>query len=236
MQEKMKQIAEYETYFVSKIGKVYNTRFGKIKELTPMIQHGYHYVELCKNNKTKRIAIHRLVAQAFIPNPENKPQVNHKDSKRSNNNVENLEWCTIKENNNHAILYGFTGTNAGSSNGAILTKANIQEILDVYKQTKSQRKTSAITGIDRGTISAICTGRYYTKLDEKTKEKFAILAKLNSTKGKAIQQIDNQGNVVNEFQTIGEAHRETKINRAHISLTCSGNRATAGGFKWIYKI
>lgn len=61
---------------------------------------GYPLVHLCKNRKSKTILVHRLVAEAFIPNPENNPQVNHKDENPLNNFVENLEWCTARYNTN----------------------------------------------------------------------------------------------------------------------------------------
>lgn len=64
------------------------------------------HVELWKNNKREVPFIHRLVAQAFIPNPDNKPQINHIDGDRRNNNVENLEWCTNGENVKHAYANG----------------------------------------------------------------------------------------------------------------------------------
>lgn len=65
------------------------------------MSNGYLSVELFRNKKSKRLLIHRLVAQAFISNPDNLPQVNHKDEDRENNNVENLEWCTAKYNMNY---------------------------------------------------------------------------------------------------------------------------------------
>ena len=63
---------------------------------------GYKNVALCKEGKSKLYLTHRLVAQAFISNPNKKPQVNHKDGNKLNNNVENLEWVTASENNKHA--------------------------------------------------------------------------------------------------------------------------------------
>lgn len=67
---------------------------------------GYLGVVLCKNGKTKLIAVHRLVAMHFIPNPENKPQVNHKNGVKNDNAAENLEWVTQSENMKHAVKTG----------------------------------------------------------------------------------------------------------------------------------
>ncbi len=67
---------------------------------------GYKKVSLAYYKKRQRSFVHRLVAEAFLQNPDNKPQVNHKDSCRSNNSVENLEWCTASENTRHGYQYG----------------------------------------------------------------------------------------------------------------------------------
>lgn len=68
---------------------------------------GYLMVSLWKNNKGSNQYVHRIVAQAFIPNPENKPEINHKDSNRLNPKVSNLEWVTHSENSIHGFVYGF---------------------------------------------------------------------------------------------------------------------------------
>ena len=107
MNEVWKDVVHYEgLYEVSNLGRVRNKNTQQIKE-----QHsnynkktgkgGYMFVELWKCNKGKREYVHRLVAMAFIPNPENKPQVNHKDEVKTNNEVSSLEWTTSKENNNY---------------------------------------------------------------------------------------------------------------------------------------
>ena len=69
-------------------------------------KYGYALFRFTKNNKRKNILGHRLVALAFLPNPENKPQVNHIDGNKANNRLENLEWCTDSENKIHAYKNG----------------------------------------------------------------------------------------------------------------------------------
>jgi hypothetical protein len=92
-----KIIEGYENYLVSETGRVVNKKFNR--ELSPyMDKSGYLSVELFKKGKGKQFLVHRLVAQTFIPNPEGKTHVHHKDSDRRNNNVDNLEWVTNKEN------------------------------------------------------------------------------------------------------------------------------------------
>lgn len=94
-----KDVKEYEgLYQVSNLGNVRNSKKNILyKSLT-----SYYGVKLCKNNIKKFKIIHRLVAEAFIPNPNKLEEVNHKDGNKLNNNVENLEWCTKSENMIHA--------------------------------------------------------------------------------------------------------------------------------------
>jgi len=66
--------------------------------------HGYHKVNLSVENKVSQLLVHRLVAKAFIPNPKNKPEINHKNGVRNDNRVENLEWVTRWENERHARM------------------------------------------------------------------------------------------------------------------------------------
>ena len=76
--------------------------------------HGYEMATLCKNYKIFNASVHRLIAIAFIPNPENKPIINHKNGNKIDNRVENLEWVTYSENNNHAYE---TGLHDSKKNG-----------------------------------------------------------------------------------------------------------------------
>jgi len=96
-----KLIPTYESYLVSNQGRIYSLSHMKI--MTPSTMNGYQLIGLTRDKKLKTYLIHRLVAQAFIPNPNNKPEVNHKDKDKSNNDVCNLEWVSKKENMKHAF-------------------------------------------------------------------------------------------------------------------------------------
>lgn len=125
-----KDIPNYEgLYQVSNLGRIkslerkiknnYNYFIHKEQLLKLCIgkKDGYVYVHLTKNNKGKTTKVHRLVAKAFIPNPYNLPQINHKDENKTNNCVDNLEWCTSKYNNNYGTrnskLYNKTSFRKG---------------------------------------------------------------------------------------------------------------------------
>ncbi len=109
-----KTIKGYEKlYIISNFGRFYayskiivgrdsSSKPTKAMYLTPFESRGYKYINLSNNNKKIKYRVNRLVALHFIPNPENKPFVNHIDGNKLNNNATNLEWCTHAENMNHA--------------------------------------------------------------------------------------------------------------------------------------
>ena len=100
--EIFRKIKGYENYVVSNFGNVKNTKSGHI--LKPGKRIGYDYVNLCKNGNKKHMNIHRLVANSFITNPLNKPFVDHIDNNKTNNNMNNLRWCTSQENNRNSSI------------------------------------------------------------------------------------------------------------------------------------
>ena len=101
------KIENYEDYQVDTLGNVYSCKRGSCVKMKPQyVGGGYQYVTLCKNGERKNQFIHRLVAQAFIMNHQNKQQVNHIDGNKTNNRRDNLEWVTPSENIIHAQKIG----------------------------------------------------------------------------------------------------------------------------------
>ena len=105
----VKDIAGYEgLYTIDTHGNVYSIKSGRY--LTPCATYdGHMAVNLYKRGTMKRMSIHRLVATAFLPNPDNHPVVHHLDDNPRNNHVNNLKWCTQKENVHHTIIAGKHG-------------------------------------------------------------------------------------------------------------------------------
>jgi hypothetical protein len=124
-----KHIREYEKYQISSQGDVVNSK-GRILKQHPD-RYGYNTIMLCKNGIGKRFLVHRLVAIHFIPNPLNKPTVNHLNGNTTDSRVENLEWATISENNLHAYRTGLSKPKKmiGEKNGrAKLTQKDADKI------------------------------------------------------------------------------------------------------------
>lgn len=157
MEEKIeiwKKIDAYPNYMVSSFGRVKSFFGGKEKILSPGKARGYKQVYLSNNGKGKYYRVHRLVAQSFIPNPDNLPQVNHKNEIKTDNRVENLEWCDGKYNSNY-------GTGKWRC-GAHFAKEVEQYTLDgKYVATyPSTHEASRQTGIDQSNIVKNIKGKY----------------------------------------------------------------------------
>lgn len=143
-----KQIAGYEDYEISDSGLVRSLKRGRTRVLKPAKHRdGYLIVRLCEDGKAKHMSIHRLVAEAFIPNPSGLPTVNHKNEDKSDNNVANLEWLTVPENNRYSI------------DKSVIQLDRQGNVVNRFpSMTEAARQTSvAISGISR-----VCRGRLKT--------------------------------------------------------------------------
>lgn len=101
-----KKIERNDNYSINEQGQVRNDKTGHIRRPTPNKRNGYLVVDLYKDNKREKVPIHRLVAEAFIPNPENKLTVDHIDGNRQNNSIDNLRWATYSEQNSRFETLG----------------------------------------------------------------------------------------------------------------------------------
>lgn len=152
-----KDIAGYEgLYQVSNFGRVKSLNYNgsrKDKIMVPYNVHGYRRIRISREKQAVSVGVHRLVAQAFILNPENKPQVNHIDGDKSNNNVSNLEWVNSSENTRHA--YRVLGHRASGGR----PKKRIKN-LDTGEIFSSVKEAATLTGTNRTSIISCCKGIY----------------------------------------------------------------------------
>ena len=151
---------QYPQYFVTEHGDVFSNKSGGIKKMKPQNhKDGYLMIGVWNNNQRKGIYVHRLVAQIFIPNPDSKPEVNHKNGIKNDNRVENLEWVTNKENVDHAILNGLNNCIGEKHGMAKLTEEKVLQIRQLYSQRKynktNQTKLAEMYGMTQTQISYI---------------------------------------------------------------------------------
>ena len=152
MMERWRDVQGYEgLYQVSDRGQVRNVKRGRV--LKPHRQgNGYLQTMLAKNNVRKYPLVHRLVAAVFIPNPENKPHINHKNGIKTDNAVENLEWCTMSENllHRHRVL-----GQPGCRSRAVIC----EETGEVYPSAKAAAQA---VGTTRAGVTMCCLGKQKT--------------------------------------------------------------------------
>ena len=147
-------------YKVSNFGRILSLNYhqtGKADLMTPSkVGTGYLRVQLWKNKEYKTCLVHRLVAETFLPNPENLPQVNHIDEDKTNNRVDNLEWKSHRDNCNHGTR---NERSAKTRTNGKLSKRVLQLSLsgDLIKEWESTRECER-NGFDHGHVAACCRG------------------------------------------------------------------------------
>lgn len=236
-------------YEVSSMGRVRNKKRGNL--LTQRLSlFGYYTVCLSepgrKNGKTK--PVHRLVALAFIPNPQNKREVNHIDGNKKNNSVHNLEWATPKENINHAIKNGLlTPWEYGHT---VVKKEQLIEMHGLRLLGLTYKEIGDIMGICQTAVSKRIREKSYRFHYDDNEFKALVEQFISDNKNKYtkhprkptyggvpknIIQKDINGNVVARFNSVTEASRTNNIARTAVSNNLNGYTKLCGGFKYEYE-
>ena len=168
-----KPIKDFEDYTIDEFGNVYSYKSGSRKQLaTWPCTNGYMEIKFYKNGKYYHRLIHRLVAEAFIPNPHEYEQVNHKDKNIKNNHYTNLEWCSVQYNINYSYVSGMRAVR--NHKECILIEQKTQELMGEFESiTAACRYASTFlgcsyTGMIRHHVGTGYEGKVYQikKLDE----------------------------------------------------------------------
>lgn len=223
-EEIWKDIPGYEgLYQVSTLGKIRSLRRGRVMK---QVNHGrgplkYKQIQFSIDGQDITIGVHRLVALTFIPNPDNKPQIDHIDGNPSNNHVSNLRWVTAKENANNPITLERHRAYRGES-------------ASFYGKKHSEETKLKISKWRNGRFMGPENHFYGKKHSEETR--IIISEKRIGVGCIPVVQLTKTGEFIKEWQGATYAARELGISSpSSIAECCKGKRKTVGGYKWIYR-
>lgn len=234
-----KDIPGYEgRYKISNYGKVWSY-FKKDFMSIYIDKDGYSRVALFKDGKQKQLQVHRLVAQTFIPNPDNLPVVRHKVSivNGGDNSVDNLQWGTIQDNADDRTRDGLHKT--------AVRKALAKPVYQIDPKTKEIVKrfetiTEAAKEVngDCGPIGEVCKGKFKLAYDYYWKfvdDESPIEIRERKNNPRPVIQMDLNGNFIAEYPSALAASKATNGHQSSISKVCKGERKTANGYIWKFK-
>lgn len=215
-------------YLVSNTGYVKNKKTNRI--LTNILSNdGYYCVGISVNKKNCRKRVHRLVAFAFIENPNNYPYVNHKNGIKTDNKVENLEWCTPQQNTQHAWDIGLA---------ASVRKIKVKQydlngnFIEEYDSLTQAAKSLDLLG---SKISQCCNGLRKTHGGFQwrfSNDPEPGVCAVKIIYAKKVGQYDLNDNLLNIYNSTGQAARAVKGTQSAISRCCNKKAKTHKGFKW----
>lgn len=170
--ELWRPVPNFADYYVSNYGRTKSFKQSKVKIIKPALnKHGYLFVGLSKEGKQKNFYVARLVAELFIPNPDLKPEVNHRDGNKLNNHVSNLEWMTHAENSQHAVDTGLYVAPLGYDvyNAALIDDADILYIRN-NPDNLTRKQLAEIFNCKPATISRVQLGQAYANCGGQIRE------------------------------------------------------------------
>ncbi len=220
------------SYYITKNGKCYNSNTGKYLKGQINPKNGYFFYNLTlPDGSRKRCYAHRLVAIAFIPQVDkNKKRVNHIDGNKLNNCMDNLEWVSQEENQQHALsaeLRKFNHVFCFSKD-----KELIAEYINISEAAKATNLSESIISQELNKEIKTLSGGFYWS---KTKDIGQVKNYKNFGKAKAVYQYNLQGKFINKYSSTGEAARSLGLSSgSHIGECCRGKIKTYKGFIWKY--
>jgi len=254
--EEWRDIPGYEgLYKISSIGRLKSvdrvSSIGKqVKGIIRKLAYnkkGYLMTSLCKNGVSTTKTIHRMVAKAFIPNPNNLPQINHKNGIKTDNGVDNLEWCTNLENMQHAFSTGLKEGLTGENNGrAILSQEEVDYIKTKYNNGEKAKEIAKELNLKLSMVRYILNdgGWKFTYIDVEKRDDRAnwtkehsinsLLSKFNKGEKPAVvvAQYTKEGKEIGKYRSINNAAIQTGVPRKSIEANVHNKAKHAGGFLW----
>lgn len=243
MDEVWKDITGYEgLYAVSSHGRVKSYYVNRI--LKPQIvRGGYYAVKLSKNRKKEHKYVHILVAEAFIPNENNLPVVNHKDETRTNNLSTNLEWCTVQYNNTYNDVHL---RRPQPTQKKVFQYNKDGELCNTYPSTRAAGRH---LNKSSSNISSCCNEQLYTYCGfvwsynplsaTDVMRRFQLsretsLSQKNNRLSKSVSQLDLDGNFICSYPSTQEAGRQLHISPSLIQGVCNDHHKYTHGFVFKY--
>lgn len=194
---------------------------------------GYLCVGLSIENKKKKFTVHRLVAESFLPNPHNYPQINHKDENKENNEWTNLEWCTASYNGKYGTLPKKKEIKFGYRVCMYDKRGNL---LNVFISARGAERE---TGISHSSILDCCkklaqtAGGFIWRFLKETKGE-NIVPSVYKTSPRVVCQYDKKMNLIRKYDSIHKAAKAINAKPENIGACCRGLTSTSNGFYWAF--
>jgi hypothetical protein len=228
-------INDFQYHTITKTGIIKNTKTKRIKSQW-VGKNGYSYVDIIEDGKATKVAVHRLLAKQFIPNPENKRTVNHIDGNKLNNSLDNLEWATDKENMQHAYDNNLQPYRRNMS------ISEYQDLLEEFLNgssitSLSKKYNNSLTQLSlhlrEAAVKLDILPEYEIEL-KRQKDNRAKQAGLSKRKKITLQMIDKTSlEVIKVFNSIAEARDHLgKKSSGPISNVLAGRQNSAYGYYW----
>lgn len=226
-------------YLVSDEGKIFSCQSNKVLK-TELQRGGYYRVELHYNGEIHRELVHRLVAEAFIPNPNNYPIINHKDENPSNNRADNLEWCTYSYNTNYGNCKKKMIANREYVAGWNHVQSRSVKQFDLdgnfIHEYGSCGMAARLTGLNEKSISKCANGqlKQYAGYGWSYTDTYTYDAHIHHTiRNGDIDCFDLQGNLIKTYHTQDELRADGLVPQS-VCRVCRGERKQYHGFRFAY--